>query len=112
VPPTRLTHVTAGGVVFIGTPCQADGGGGCRGGGAIGGAVWAVDTATGGLLNGGKPGLITADNIRLAPSADGHWLSVLHGSGNLTGLTIDPSVKAAAAIPGRRLPSRLRFHEK
>jgi hypothetical protein len=110
--PRSAPTVTAGGVVFIGTPCQADVGGGCGGGGAIGGAVWAVDATTGSLLGGGKPVLITADNIRMAPSADGQWLFVLDGSGNLTGLTIDPSVKAAAAIPGRRVPSRLRFHEK
>ena len=101
--PRSAPTVTAGGVVFMGTPCTSNGSG-CGSGGAVNGALWAVDAATGSVLNGGKPLLITADNIRMAPSADGLWVFVLDGSGNLSGLTIDPSVKAVASVPGRRIP--------
>jgi hypothetical protein len=106
--PRSAPTVTAGGVVFVGTPCTSNGSGGCGSGGAANGAVWAVDAATGSVLNGGKPVLITADNIRMAPSVDGLWVFVLDGSGNLSGLTIDPSVKAVASVAGRRIPRSFR----
>jgi hypothetical protein len=102
--PRSAPTVTAGGVVFIGTPCTSNGSGGCGSGGAVNGGIWAVDATTGSVLNGGKPVLITADNIRMAPSADGLWVFVLDDSGNFTGLTIDPSVKAIASTAGRRIP--------
>jgi hypothetical protein len=38
----------------------------------------------------------------MAPSADGYWLWVMDDSGNLYGLTVDPSVKTIAQRPGRR----------
>jgi hypothetical protein len=110
--PRSAPTVTAGGVVFLGTPCTSDGSGGCGTAGVVNGALWAVDATTGNLLGGGKPLLVTADNIRMAPSADGLWLFVLDDSGNFYGLTVDPSVKAIAARPGRRaLPTfRIRAH--
>jgi hypothetical protein len=98
--PRSAPTVTAGGVVFIGTPCTSNGSGGCGAPGALNGAVWAVDGSTGNVLGGGKPVLVTGDNIRMAPSADGLWVFVLDGSGNFYGLTVDPSVKAAAATIG------------
>jgi hypothetical protein len=64
------------------------------------------------VLNGGKPVLITSDDIRMAPSADGLWLFVLDGSGNLYGLTVDPAVKAVAAAPGRRVPRAFKIRAK
>jgi hypothetical protein len=99
--PRSAPTVTAGGVVFIGTPCTSNGSGGCGPPGALNGAVWALDASTGNVLGGGKPILITGDNIRMAPSADGLWVFVLDGSGNFYGLTVDPSVKAVAASIGR-----------
>jgi len=110
--PRSAPTVTAGGVVFIGTPCTSIGGGGCGSGGAANGAVWAVDATTGSVLNGGKPVLVTADSIRMAPSADGLWVFVLDGSGNFYGLTVDPSVQAVAAVAGRRVPRTFKIRAK
>ena len=106
--PRSAPTVTAGGVVFLGTPCTSDGAGGCGAPGTLNGAVWAVDAATGNLLNGGKPVLVTGDNIRMAPSVDGDWVFVLDGSGNFYGLTVDPSVQAVAAKLGHRVPKRFK----
>jgi hypothetical protein len=106
--PRSAPTVTAGGVVFLGTPCTNDGAGGCGAPGALNGAVWAVDATTGNLLNSGKPVLITGDNIRMAPSVDGQWVFVLDGSGNMYGLTTDPSVKAVASTLGHRVPKRFK----
>lgn len=103
--------VTAGGVVFVGTPCTNDGKGGCGAPGVRNGALWAVDAAKGIVLGGGKPLVITADKIRMAPSADGSWLWLLDSSGNLYGLTVDPSIRAVASKPGLRVTSRLRIKE-
>jgi len=50
------------------------------------------------VLGGGKPLLVTSDNIRMAPVVDGSWVWVFDESGNLYGLTIDPSVKAIQAV--------------
>jgi hypothetical protein len=110
--PRSAPTVTAGGVVFIGTPCTSNGNGGCGSGGAANGAIWAVGAATGSVLNGGKPVLITGDDIRMAPSADGLWVFVLDGSGNLYGLTVDPSVKAVAAVAGRRVAPTFKIRAK
>jgi hypothetical protein len=101
--PRSAPTVTAGGVVFIGTPCTSNGSGGCGTPGTLNGAVWAVDATTGTVLNGGKPVLITADNIRMAPSADGLWLWVYDDSGNFYGLTVDTTVKAITATLGHRV---------
>jgi hypothetical protein len=101
--PRSAPTVTAGGVVFIGTPCTSNGSGGCGAPGTANGALRAVDAASGAVLGSGKPMLITGDNIRMAPSADGLWVYVYDNSGNLYGLTIDPMVKTVAARLGRRL---------
>jgi hypothetical protein len=107
--PRSAPTVTAGGAVFLGTPCTSDGNGGCGSAGAVNGALWAVDGTTGNVLGGGKPVLVTGDNIRMAPSADGLWLFVLDDSGNFYGLTVDPSIKAVAAKLGRRAPRTFRI---
>jgi hypothetical protein len=107
--PRSAPTVTAGGVVFIGTPCTSNGSGGCGAPGALNGAVWAVDGLTGNVLGGGKPVLVTGDNIRMAPSADGLWVFVLDGSGNFYGLTVDPSVKAVALKPALHILSNMRI---
>jgi hypothetical protein len=102
-PARSAPTVTAGGVVFMATPCTSNGNGGCTTAGKINGAVWAVDAATGALLGGGKPLLVMSDTALMAPSADGLWVYVLDNSGNLYGLTIDASVRAITAKPGRRV---------
>jgi hypothetical protein len=101
--PRSAPTVTAGGVVFMATPCTSNGTGGCTTAGTLNGAVWAVDAATGALLGGGKPLLVTSGIVLMAPSADGLWVYVLDDSGNLYGLTIDASVRAITAKPGRRV---------
>jgi hypothetical protein len=103
--PRSAPTVTAGGVVFMGTPCTPSGSG-CGAAGAVSGALWAIDATTGSVLGGGNPVLITGDNIRMAPSADGLWLWVLDDSGNLSALTVDPTVKGITAKVGaRRMPT-------
>jgi hypothetical protein len=108
--PRSAPTVTAGGVVFIGTPCTPNGSGGCGAPGALGGALWAVNGNTGAVLNGGSPLVVTGDNIRMAPSADGDWVFLLDNSGNMYGFTIDSNYKAIAAKAGRRVNATLRFH--
>jgi hypothetical protein len=107
--PRSAPTVTAGGVAFMGTPCTSNGSGGCGTPGAPSGALWAVDASTGAVLGAGNPVLLTPDNIRMAPSADGFWLWVMDDSGNLYGLTVDPSVKAIAQRPGRRSAGTFRM---
>ncbi len=110
--PRSAPTVTAGGVVFMGTPCTPNGSGGCgAASGTPGGALWAVDATTGTVLNNAEPLIITGDNIRMAPSADGLWLYVLDDSGNFYGLTIDPTVQAVAAKRGRHVARRFILHE-
>jgi len=76
------------------------------------GALWAVDAASGALLgSGGNPLLVTGDNIRMAPSADGLWIWVCDDSGNLYAYTVDPSVPAAALRPAKHFVHPSRFHE-
>jgi hypothetical protein len=108
--PRSAPTVTAGGVVFMGTPCTSDGNGGCGSPGAVQGALWAIDGKSPNVLNGGKPLLITGDNIRMAPSVDGLWIYLMDDSGNLYGLTVDPNVKGIAARPGRRITPSYRRH--
>ncbi len=100
--PRSAPTVTAGGVVFLATPCTNSNPttGSCGPVGALNGAVWAIDARTGAVLDGGKPVLITGDNIRMAPSADGLWVYVLDDSGNFTALTVDPAVQAVASKLG------------
>jgi hypothetical protein len=107
--PRSAPTVTAGGVVFMGTPCTSNGSGGCGTPGALNGALWAIDASTGTVLGGGNPVLVTPDNIRMAPSADGLWLWLFDNSGNLFGMTVDPSVRAISLRPGHHLAPRTRF---
>jgi hypothetical protein len=100
--PRSAPTVTAGGVVFMGTPCTSNSNGGCGSPGIANGAVWAVDATTGALLGGGNPLLVTPDSVLMAPTVDGQWVYVLDNSGNLYALTIDPSIPKIAAKPGRR----------
>jgi len=62
-----------------------------------------VSATTGAVLNGGNPVLITGDSIRMAPTVDGLWMWVSDQSGNLYGLTLDPSVLAKPAVTPVRL---------
>jgi hypothetical protein len=100
--PRSAPTVTAGGVVFIGTPCTPNAGGGCGAPGTANGAVWAIDAKTGAVLGGGKPVLHTGSNIRMAPSVDGLWVYVYDNSGNFYALTVDPTVKAVTVQPGQQ----------
>jgi hypothetical protein len=105
--PRSAPTVTAGGVVFIGTPCTSDHNGGCTTPAEPpNGAVWAVDATAGTVLGGGKPILVTPDQVLMAPTADGEFLYVLDNSGNLYALTIDQSIQAVPAKAGRRLAPR------
>jgi hypothetical protein len=113
-PPRSAPTVTAGGVVFAGTPCtpvMSSGTCGAASESDLQGALWALDASTGAILNGGKPLLFTGDVIRMAPVVDGNWLWVIDNSGNFYGLTIDPSVKAITARRVFRSPLS-RFHGK
>ena len=128
--PRSVPAVSAGGVVFVGTPCAPTGAGTCAGspsasasqritagaaghlaaatgprklavccsppGSAVGGAIWALDASTGAVLNGGNPLLTTPGFLRMPPTIDGNWIFVIDNTGNIYGLTIDPSVPAIA----------------
>jgi hypothetical protein len=71
--------------------------------------VWAVNALTGTVLNGGNPVLITPDHVRMAPTADGLWLWVYDNSGNLYGLTVDPTVPAIQKRAGVREVPHARY---
>jgi hypothetical protein len=107
--PRSAPTVTAGGVVFMGTPCTSDGKGGCGAPGNVQGALWAVDGQTGNVLGGGKPLLITGDNIRMAPSVDGLWIYLMDDSGNMYGLTVDPNVKGITPQSRQRVAPSFRL---
>lgn len=97
--PRSGVSVTAGGVVFVGTPCNADGSGGCLASlSTPGGAVWALDATTGLVLNGGKPIVITGDIIRMPPVIDGNWVFITDNSANLYAFTTDASVPARSVM--------------
>jgi hypothetical protein len=106
--------VSAGGVIFVGTPCTPDGNGSCTsstttnarsratfrpskpaiccapaGGGR--GAVWAISASSGAVLNGGLPLFYTDAPVRAPPTIDGDWIYVVDISGDLYGLTLDTS---------------------
>ena len=105
--PRSGVTVTAGGVVFVGTPCNPNGAGGCNPTiSGPGGALWAIDASNGTVLNGGKPIVITGDVIRMAPIVDGNWVFVVDNSANLFAFTTDSSVPAKAAV---RTFANLRF---
>jgi hypothetical protein len=58
------------------------------------------------VLNGGEPLLITASQLRMAPSADGDWLFLIDDGGNFYGLTIDSTIPAIKPKAGRRVVPR------
>ncbi len=107
--PRSSPTVTSGGVVFMGTPCTSNNSGGCGAPGAVNGALWAVDASTGNVLDGGNPALVTTDDLRMAPVADGEWLYMMDNSGNVYALTVDPAVKAVAERPGTRAAARIHY---
>jgi hypothetical protein len=111
--PRSAPTVTAGGVVFAGTPCTPDGSGGCSASGKLAGAVWAIDATTGTVLGNGLPVLSTGDVVRMAPTVDGEWMWVLDDSGNFYGLTLDPNVPSLSAkiVPRSGLRS-IRWHAR
>lgn len=117
--PRSVPAVSAGGVVFVGTPCTPSGNTCsatttsssmrrtaaarriplicCTPAGTGGGAVWALDASTGAVLNGGTPVIVTAATLRVPPTIDGNWLFVMDNQGDFYGLTLDPTVPTAAA---------------
>jgi hypothetical protein len=111
--PRSVPAVTAGGVVFVGTPCTPNAGNtNCTTpSGSAQGALWAINASTGTVLNGGNPIVITGDNIRMAATTDADWVWVFDTSGNLYGYTIDPSVPAVAVHRANRRPRPYRIEE-
>jgi hypothetical protein len=130
--PRSVPAVSAGGVVFVGTPCNPDGNGGCSGAslaarsrsaqsaqrkpliccsgpGQGEGALWAVDASTGAVLNGGLALIYTAGPIRVPPTIDGNWIFVLDNNGDLYALTIDPNYPAMQTR-SRAVDSRMLRH--
>jgi hypothetical protein len=124
--PRGIPAASAGGVVFVGTICTPSGntcgattdsvarrgaaaatknGAAaqrkplicCAPAGTGGGALWALDASTGTVLNGGNPLIITPGPIRMAPTIDGNWLYVIDNTGDMYGLTIDPSYPSIEA---------------
>ena len=88
--PRSMPTVTAGGVVFLGTPCERDSTGGCTGtSGTYGGALWALNASSGALLNGGKPLITTPAHIRMGVVVDADWVYLLDNAGDFYGFTID-----------------------
>jgi hypothetical protein len=118
--PRSVPAASAGGVVFVGTPCSPDGNGGCN---AVtpssskrstaatlrkpsiccsppapgDGALWAIDASTGTVLNGGEPLIYTSSPLRAPPTIDGNWIFVVDTNGDMYGLTIDSSFPTVAA---------------
>jgi hypothetical protein len=87
-----MPTVTAGNVVFMGTPCERDSSGGCTGTlGTYGGALWALNASSGALLNGGNPIITTPQHIRMGVVVDADWVYLLDNGGDLYGFTIDPN---------------------
>jgi hypothetical protein len=99
--PRSAPTVTAGGVVMAAVP---DVGGG--------GSLYALNAASGNLLNGGNPILNTGDIDLMAPTVSGQWIYVLDNSGNLYGLTVDPSIAAKPATRGRRVAPQFHIRTK
>ena len=106
--PRSAPTVTAGGVVFIATPCTVSGST-CGAPGTLNGAVWALSATTGAVLGGGNPILTTADTIRMAPTVDGLWMWVSDQGGNLYALTLDPTVLARPSVAPVRMPQTMRW---
>jgi hypothetical protein len=130
--PRSVPAVSAGGVVFVGTPCTSDGNGGCgttyssskivsrnaqsarrkpaiccAPPGSGEGALWALDASTGTVLNGGLPLIITSGPLRMPPTLDGNWLFLVDNNGDMYGLTLDsryPSIaEQMRAVDSRML---------
>ena len=98
--------------MLVGTPCTPDGSGGCqpRSGAQFGGALWALDAASGAMLNNGKPVLLTGDHIRAPAAVDGEWVFVQDDGADLYGLTIDPNVQGDLEPPrAARAPPEVAF---
>ena len=93
--------VSAGGVVFMATSCNALSGL-CPTYGLYS-ALWMLDASTGAILNNGNPILYTNTPIRAPVTIDGDWIYVLDQGGDLYGLTINSSYAKIAAK--RRSPS-------
>jgi hypothetical protein len=90
--PRSMPTVTAGGLVFIGTPCERDSIGGCTGtSGTYGGALWALNASSGVLFHGGRPIITTPQQIRMGVVVDGDWVFLLDNGGDLYGFTTDPN---------------------
>jgi hypothetical protein len=94
--PRSAPTVTAGGVILVGVPQTS------------GGTIYAVDAASGNLLNGANPIFSTGDIDLMPPTVSGQWIYLLDNSGNLYGLTVDPAVQAMPASHGRRVTPK--FH--
>lgn len=95
--PRSMPTVTAGGVVFVATPCLRDSTGGCTATtGKYGGALWALDATSGALLNGAKPLITTPSPIRMGAVVDADWVYLFDNTGHLYGLTIDGRFPAIA----------------
>jgi hypothetical protein len=88
--PHSMPTVTAGGVVFLGTPCKVDVTEGCSGQ-QFGGALWALDASSGAVLNNGRPIFTTPKAIRMGAVVDGDWVFLLDEYGDMYGYTIDPN---------------------
>lgn len=82
--PRSVPAASAGGVVFAGSV------------NGTGGDFWAIDAATGNVLNGGTPILATSGYLRTPATIDGDWIFVLDGDGNLYGLTTNPAYPGIA----------------
>jgi hypothetical protein len=91
---------TAGGVVFLGVPDGPTS--------SVYTSLWALDAQTGAIL-GGKPVFSSGGNYRMAPVVDGQWMYLFDGT--LYGLTVDPSVPAAARRSWPRVP-HWAWHER
>jgi hypothetical protein len=76
--------VTSGGVVLIMAPTASSGAGG----------LFALDASSGALLNGGQPIFTANGPARMGPVVDGNWVWISDSTGDLYGLTIDPSTPA------------------
>jgi hypothetical protein len=109
--PRSMPTVTAGNVVFMGTPCERDSSGGCTGTlGTYGGALWALNASSGALLNGGNPIITTPQHIRMGVVVDADWVYLLDNGGDLYGFTIDPNFPPIqnTFVHSRRAQPRLR----
>jgi hypothetical protein len=85
--PRAIPAASAGGVVFAGSV------------NGTGGSVWAINAATGAILNGSKPLLETSGNLRVPPTIDGKWVSCSITAATCTAL---PSTSGYSTIHANR----------